>query len=190
MTGDGNTPPANTTAAVWTPAYVALGSNLDDPQRQIALAFEALAQLADCRLCARSRLYATKPLGPQDQPDFINAVAGMLTRLDADAFLERLQGIEQAMGKQSPEQRWGARRIDLDLLVFGNSSVDEPSLRLPHPGVSTRNFVLYPLLDIAPELSIPGHGRVAELAMRAGTDGIVLLVSDRPELRSPSIATR
>jgi 2-amino-4-hydroxy-6-hydroxymethyldihydropteridine diphosphokinase len=173
MTGEG-TAPRTERAEIWTPAYVALGSNLDDPHRQIALALDALAQLADCRLCVRSRLYATKPLGPQDQPDFVNAAAGMLTRLDARVFLERLQGIEQALGKQAPTQRWGARRIDLDLLVFGTQTIDEPTLRVPHPGVSSRAFVLYPLLDIAPELSIPGQGRVAELAARVAADGIAL----------------
>jgi len=162
---------------IWAPVYVALGSNLDEPRRQIAAAFDALAKLADCRLCVRSRLYATKPLGPQDQPEFVNAAAGMLTRLDAHAFLGRLQDIERVMGKQTPQQRWGARRIDLDLLVFGTQTYDEPGLRVPHPGVSTRNFVLYPLLDIAPELSIPGHGRVSDLASRAGPGGIMPLPS-------------
>jgi len=163
--------------STWTPVYVALGSNLDEPHRQLAMAFEALGRLPDCRLCLRSRLYVTKPLGPQDQPDFVNAAAGMLTLLDAHAFLACLQGIERAMGKQLPDQRWGARRIDLDLLVFGSQTCDEPALKLPHPGVPTRNFVLYPLLDIAPDLSIPGHGRVSELALRAGSVGITPLPS-------------
>ena len=161
--------------ALWTPVYVALGSNLDEPRAQIERAFDELAKLADCRLIARSRLYATRPLGPRDQPDFINAAAGLLTHLDAHTFLQRLQSIEQAMGKQSPNERWGARRIDLDLVVFGSQTIDEPALQVPHPGVPTRNFVLYPLLDIAPELSIPGHGRVADLALRAGPDGIAPL---------------
>ena len=183
MTGDGITPQptmrtaALSTATLWKPAYIGLGSNLDEPRQQIAMAFEQLAKLADCRLFARSRLYASKPLGPQDQPDFINAAAGMLTVLDVHALLAGLQDIERSMGKQSPQQRWGARRIDLDLLVFGNEVHDEPSLRVPHPGVSTRNFVLYPLLDIAPELSIPGQGRVAKLAARVGSDGIAPLDS-------------
>ena len=179
MAGSRTSPhgPLSTTpmSTVWTPAYVALGSNLDEPRVQIERAFVELAQLADCRLIARSRLYATRPLGPGDQPDFINAAAGLLTQLGAQALLERLQVIEQAMGKQSPRERWGARRIDLDLVVFGNQVIDEPALRVPHPGVPTRNFVLYPLLDIAPELSIPGHGRVSDLALRAGSAGIAPL---------------
>ena len=160
---------------LWTPVYVALGSNLDEPRAQIERAFGELAKLGDCRLIARSRLYVTRPLGPQDQPDFINAVAGLLTKLEASALLERLQAIERAMGKQAPGERWGARRIDLDLIMFGNQTIQEPALQVPHPGVPSRNFVLYPLLDIAPELSIPGHGRVADLALRVGPDGIAPL---------------
>lgn len=161
---------------LWTPAYVALGSNLDDPRLQIGRAFAALAELVDSRLIARSRLYMSRPLGPQDQPDFLNGVAGMVTQLDARAFLEQLQAIEQALGKQVPQQRWGARRIDLDLLVFGGQTIDSPLLKVPHPGVPTRNFVLYPLLDIAPELSIPGHGRVRDLVLRTGSDGLTPLL--------------
>jgi 2-amino-4-hydroxy-6-hydroxymethyldihydropteridine diphosphokinase len=162
-------------SALWTPAYVALGSNLDEPRRQIQLAFDALTVIPASRLIARSRLFRTQPLGPQDQPEFINAAAGMLTQLSAQDFLQRLQQIEREMGKQPPMQRWGARRIDLDLIVFGELRSDAPELQVPHPGVSSRNFVLYPLLDIAPELTIPGHGRVQDLAQRVGGDGIVPL---------------
>jgi 2-amino-4-hydroxy-6-hydroxymethyldihydropteridine diphosphokinase len=160
---------------LWTPAYVALGSNLDAPRTQIELAFAALTRLPDSRVMARSRLYETRPLGPQNQPNFINAAAGLLTQLTARALLEGLQEIERIIGKESPPQRWGARRIDLDLVVFGDQRIAEADLHIPHPGVPTRNFVLYPLLDIAPELSIPGHGRVRDLALRAGADGIVPL---------------
>jgi 2-amino-4-hydroxy-6-hydroxymethyldihydropteridine diphosphokinase len=162
-------------AAWWTPAYVALGSNLDDPRSKIACALDALNGLADCRLIARSRLFSTRPLGPQDQPDFINAAAGMLTTLSARDLLLALQAVEHSMGKQPPLQRWGARRIDLDLIAYGESRSEAPDLTLPHPGVSSRNFVLYPLLDIAPELLIPGQGRVRELAQRVASDGILPL---------------
>lgn len=164
--------------AQWTPAYVAIGSNLDDPQAQVQRTFDALSKVTGSRLIARSRLFRTRPLGPQDQPDFVNAAAGMLTTLSAHAFLLELQQIERLMGKQAPTQRWGARRIDLDLIVFGDQSHDEPDLQVPHPGVSSRNFVLYPLLDIAPALSIPGQGRVHELAQRVSGDGIAPLLGD------------
>lgn len=159
-------------SALWTPAYIAIGSNLDDPQAQVRTAFESLAGLDRCRLVARSRLYRTAPLGPQDQPDFINAAAGLLTQLTPRELLIRLKELEKAIGRQSPVLRWGPRRIDFDLSVFGAEHVDEADLTIPHPGVQVRNFVLYPLADIAPDLFVPGHGRVRELAKRVGRAGL------------------
>jgi 2-amino-4-hydroxy-6-hydroxymethyldihydropteridine diphosphokinase len=160
--------------SLWCPAYVAIGSNLNHPQTRVIEAFERLATLpATCSLL-RSRLYKTQPMGPQDQPYFVNATAGLLTQLTARELLEGLLGIEQAMGRHRQE-RWGPRVIDLDLIWMLGEPIDEPGLTVPHPGVSTRNFVLYPLADIAPTLAIPGHGNVSELALRAGDDGISLL---------------
>lgn len=157
---------------LWTPAYVALGANLDDPRVQIERAFGELSRLPHSRLVARSKLYRTAPLGPQNQPDFINAVAGLLTQLSPRALLEALKRIEASMGRVAPPMRWGPRRIDLDLTVFGGVCIDEPDFRLPHPGAPTRNFVLYPLCDIAPTLLVPGHGRVSTLAARVGPHGL------------------
>jgi len=159
--------------ATWVPAYVALGSNLDDPQQQIRRALELLASLPETRLVLTSRLYRTVPLGPQDQPEFINAAAGLLTQLSARDLLAHLKGIEASMGRASPTVRWGPRRIDLDLLVHGNAQINEDGLTVPHPGVPSRNFVLYPLLDIAPELIVPGHGPVISLARRVAAAGVV-----------------
>ena len=158
----------------WRPAYVAIGSNLNHPQTQVLEAFERLAALPATRSLVRSRLYKTQPMGPQDQPYFVNAAAGLLTELTARELLERLLGIEQAMGRHRQE-RWGPRVIDLDLIWMLGEPIDEPGLTVPHPGVSTRNFVLYPLADIAPTLAIPGHGNVSELMRRAGDDGISIL---------------
>jgi 2-amino-4-hydroxy-6-hydroxymethyldihydropteridine diphosphokinase len=163
----------------WRPAYVALGSNLNQPRRQVGDAFERLAALPDTRLELRSRIYLTRPMGPQDQPDFVNAVAGMLTRLDARGLLGALLEIERAMGRDRQE-RWGPRVIDLDLLWMHGAVIDEPGLMLPHPGVSERNFVLYPLSDIAPTLVIPGHGRVADLKSRADSGGISVMEQESP----------
>ena len=157
------------------PAYVALGSNLDDPPRQIAAAFERLAALQGCRLVARSRLYRSSPLGPQDQPDFINAVAGLLTVLAPRELLRALKHIEADLGRAQPIVRWGPRRIDLDLLLLDDVRMAEPDLAIPHPGLTRRNFVLYPLRDIAPELLVPGEGRVDILAARAGSAGLAPL---------------
>ena len=158
----------------WRPAYVAIGSNLNHPQTRVLEAFERLATLPATRSLLRSRLYKTQPMGRQDQPYFVNAAAGLLTQLMARELLECLLGIEQAMGRQRQE-RWGPRVIDLDLIWMLGEPIDEPGLTVPHPRVSTRNFVLYPLADIAPTLAIPGHGNVLELARRAGDDGISVL---------------
>ena len=157
----------------WIPAYVALGSNLDDPHAQVLRAFEALAAVRGSRLVARSSLYRSPPLGPVAQPDFLNAVAGILTTLPAREFLAELKSIEERLGRARPVQRWGPRRIDLDLLVHGTARVDEPGLTVPHPGIAERQFVLEPLAEIAPELEVPGVGRVRTLAGRVSTAGIV-----------------
>ena len=113
-------------------------------------------------------------MGPQDQPDYVNAAAGLLTRLSARELLENLLRTERDMGRDR-QARWGPRVIDLDLLWMPGAVIDEPGLTVPHPGVSTRNFVLYPLADIAPTLAIPGHVTVADLLKSAGDDGISFL---------------
>lgn len=156
------------------PAYIALGSNLEDPAVQVRRAMESLSLQQGIRLELRSRLYRTNPLGPQDQPDFVNAAVGVLTELSARQLLDTLLSIEKSMGRDRRE-RWGPRIIDLDLVWMVGEPVDEPGLTLPHPGVSERNFVLYPLADIAPSLRIPGHGRVADLAGRIGDAGLSAL---------------
>lgn len=161
--------------ATWFPAYVALGSNLDGPATQIERAFVALSALSDCRLVARSRLYRTQPLGPQDQPQFVNAAAGLLTTLGPRELLVALKNIERTLGRDVPVVRWGPRRIDLDLLVHADAQVAESDLVVPHRGLPERNFVLYPLCDIAPDLHVPGHGRVSQLAARVGAAGLALL---------------
>jgi 2-amino-4-hydroxy-6-hydroxymethyldihydropteridine diphosphokinase len=134
-------------------------------------AFERLSTLRQTRLELRSRIYLTRPMGPQDQPNFANAVAGMLTHFTARELLDALLDIERAMGRTRHE-RWGPRIIDLDLLWMTGAPIREPGLTLPHPGVSERNFVLYPLSDIAPTLLIPGHGRVVNLKSRVNGGGI------------------
>jgi 2-amino-4-hydroxy-6-hydroxymethyldihydropteridine diphosphokinase len=158
----------------WRPAYVAVGSNLNQPRLKVAAAFERLAALPDTRLELRSRIYLTRPMGLQDQPDFVNAAAGLLTRLAERSLLDALLAIELAMGRRRQE-RWGPRIVDLDLVWMHGEVIDEPGLTLPHPGVSERNFVLYPLSDIAPTLLIPGHGRVLDLKSRVGGGGISVL---------------
>ncbi|MGB5133391.1 MAG: 2-amino-4-hydroxy-6-hydroxymethyldihydropteridine diphosphokinase [Steroidobacteraceae bacterium] len=162
---------------IWRPAYVALGSNLDDPRRQVERAFDALARLADTRLVSRSGLWRSAPMGPKHQPEFINAVAGLLTRRDPHALLQDLRGLERRMGKVEPAIRWGPRVIDLDLLMVGEARCDEPGLQLPHPGMHQRNFVLYPLAEIAPSLWIPDRGRVCRVLEGVPGDGIERLAA-------------
>jgi len=158
---------------VWRPAWVALGSNLDEPREQLLRAFAEIAALPDVRLVARSPLYRSRPMGPADQPDFVNAVAGLVTRLDPDELLEALHDIERAHGRRrSAARRWGPRTLDLDLLTHGDTVRDGPGLVLPHPGIGERNFVLLPLASVAPDLLIPGLGRAGTLACRIAGTGI------------------
>jgi 2-amino-4-hydroxy-6-hydroxymethyldihydropteridine diphosphokinase len=159
----------------WRPAYVALGSNLDDPVRQVESAFAALAAIPETRLELRSGLWSSRPMGPQDQPDFINAAAGLLTRLDAPRLLAALAAIEQRMGRVAPAVRWGPRRIDLDLLLLGDETRNEGGVTLPHPGLHQRNFVLYPLAEIAADAWVPGHGRVRVLRQKVPGEGLEAL---------------
>jgi len=157
------------TRLVWIPAYIGVGSNLQDPERQVREALALLAELADSRLIAQSALYRNPPMGPADQPDYVNAVAGLLTRQEPEALLRSLQALEQRLGRiRKVGDRWGPRIIDLDLLVYGSLQLDVPGLNLPHPGIFERNFVLLPLCDIAPALEVPGQGIVA--AMAAGVE--------------------
>ena len=151
------------------PAYVALGSNLDDPRAQVERAFGALAGLRQTRLVLRSSLYSSTPLGPVAQPDFVNAVAGLLTEIEPDALLAALKDLEARLGRARPVVRWGPRRIDLDLLVHGAARSATDALQLPHPGIAERAFVLAPLAEIAPDLEVPGLGRVRELLSHVDT---------------------
>ena len=159
----------------WRPAYVALGSNLDDPPSRVRAALGRLRGLPDTRLIASSSLWASRPLGPPDQPDYVNAVAGLLTGLPAEVLLHELKSVESAMGRVQPAARWGPRVIDLDLLAYGSETISAPGLTVPHPGVQERDFVLYPLAEMAPELWIPGLGRVRTLAARVENRGLVRL---------------
>jgi len=156
----------------WQPAYIGLGSNLEDPRAQVLRACAALGQLAATRLVCVSPLYRSKPFGPVPQPDFVNGVAGVLTQLDPRALLDGLLTLERALGRPAEHERWGPRIIDLDLLVHGRERRAEPDLVLPHPGIVERNFVLYPLGDLAPDLDVPGLGRVAELKERLAPLGL------------------
>lgn len=156
-----------TAAPTWVPAYIGLGSNLDDPPAQLRRALTALAQIPQTRLVTQSGFFRNPPMGVAGQPYFVNAVAAVLTRLTARELLAALKEIERSQGRvRAPGSRWGPRVLDLDLLVHGRARLDEDGLTLPHPGIAERNFVLFPLQEIAPGLTIPGQGRALELAER------------------------
>ena len=151
--------------------YVGLGSNLDNPESQVKTAIEALAGLPQTRLQARSSLYRSAPMGPQDQPDYLNAVVQLSTGLEPEALLDKLQGIEQAQGRVRA-QHWGPRTLDLDILLYGEDVVATERLKIPHPGIAERSFVLYPLAEINGQLEIPGLGGVGSLMEQCPDAGL------------------
>lgn len=155
-------------------AYVALGSNLSDPRAQVERGFAALAALPHSTLQARSHLYRTPPWGVSEQPDFINAAAWLTTALSARQLLQALLAIEARAGRVRGIRN-GPRVLDLDLLAYGDITLREPDLVLPHPRLHERAFVLLPLADVAPEFAISGHGRVADLLAQVDTRGCVRL---------------
>jgi 2-amino-4-hydroxy-6-hydroxymethyldihydropteridine diphosphokinase len=152
-------------------AYIGIGSNLDDPEKQVRAAIDALARLPRSTFAGASRLYRTAPWGRADQPAFVNAAAAVSTGLSPRELLDALLAIERAQGRVRDGERWGPRVIDLDMLVYGDARVDEPGLHLPHPHLGARAFVLLPLADIAPDLEIPGQGRVRALVDRVDATG-------------------
>lgn len=135
--------------------FIALGSNQDDPQAQVRRAFRELEQLPRSQLLACSSLYRSAPLGPQDQPAFINAVAMLDTRLSPHELLDALQAIEQRAGRVRKAERWGPRILDLDLLLYAEQMMDTPRLQVPHYHMHARSFVLYPLAELAADLIMP-----------------------------------
>ncbi len=145
-------------------AYIGLGANLDNPEDQVRRAIGELDQVPASRLRQVSPLYLTAPMGPVAQPHYINAVAALETRLAPAALLAALQAIEDRHGRDRSGERWGPRTLDLDLLLYSEAIIDVQGLRVPHPELALRAFVLVPLADLAPlDLAIPGMGRLGEL---------------------------
>ncbi len=143
-------------------AYIGLGSNLNQPKVQVERAIAALAGLPDSCVLRWSRLYVSPPLGPADQPDYVNAVVEIETALEPLDLLHALHDIEQAQGRVRT-RHWGERIIDLDLLLYADWQRVSHDLTLPHPGMATRAFVLRPLAELVPELEIPGQGALSAL---------------------------
>lgn len=143
-------------------AYIGLGSNLSNPIEQLKIALQSIDALPSTQLLQRSSFYGSKPLGPQDQPDFVNAVCKIQTDLSAKALLHQLQKIELEQGRIK-KRHWGERLIDLDILLFGDQLISSDELTVPHTQMALRDFVLIPLIEIAPGLVIPKLGMVEPL---------------------------
>jgi 2-amino-4-hydroxy-6-hydroxymethyldihydropteridine diphosphokinase len=159
-------------------AYIGIGSNLDDPVAQVKEALEELELLPDSLLAARSSLYSSKPMGPVDQPDYVNAVAALDTLLSAPELLAALQRIENLQGRdRTGEEPWGARILDLDLLLYGRQVIDSDGLKVPHPGLHERDFVIIPLAEVAGNLNIPGKGMLSTLIKNVESHSLRKLVT-------------
>jgi 2-amino-4-hydroxy-6-hydroxymethyldihydropteridine diphosphokinase len=153
-------------------AYIGLGSNLATPLEQLRSALAALAALPQTDLIAQSSFYSSDPLGPADQPRYVNAVAALDTELSPLALLDALQTIELEQGRTRKAERWGPRTLDLDILLFGEHRLDEPRLTVPHYHMHARAFVLYPLAEIAPTLHLPDGRPLRELLAACPFEGL------------------
>ena len=157
-------------------AYIGLGGNLKQPQQHVLDAQREIASLAGVEALAFSRLYRSAPMGPKDQPDYINAVMAIETPLTPLELLDRLQAIETAHGRVRQGERWGPRTLDLDLLVYGDTENQSERLTVPHPGIALRRFVLMPLHDVEPHLKIPGLGSLESLLAACPLDGLAVIL--------------
>ncbi len=142
--------------------YIGLGSNLDSPVKQLDLALVSLSQLPSSTLLSRSSYYGSKPVGPQDQPDFVNAAALLQTALSPEALLTQLQIIERNQGRVK-KRHWGERTIDLDILLYGNLILNSEQLTIPHNELANRDFVLRPLLEMNASLTLPNGTPLSSL---------------------------
>ncbi len=153
-------------------AYIGLGSNLNNPEAQINAARAKIAQVEGVWELGFSSLYQSSPMGPQDQPDYINAVMSVSTSLAPHELLRCLQDIENKHGRVRSGERWGARTLDLDLLIYGDQQIDTADLKVPHPGVADRAFVLYPLNELNSQIRVPGIGNMADLLANCPMTGL------------------
>lgn len=152
--------------------FVGIGSNQNMPIEQLINAISALQRSSEVTLTACSGLYASQPMGPKDQPDYVNAVVKLTTNLAPFELLSFLQSIEQTQGRVRNGQRWGPRTLDLDILLIGNKEIQTDDLTVPHYGIREREFVLYPLAEIAPGLSLPNGEKVAQLVSACPRRGL------------------
>ncbi|BEU77404.1 2-amino-4-hydroxy-6-hydroxymethyldihydropteridine diphosphokinase [Enterobacter asburiae] len=138
-----------------TLAYIAIGSNLASPLEQVNAAVQALGEIPQSKIVAVSSFYRTPPLGPQDQPDYLNAAVVLETALNAETLLDNTQRIELQQGRVRKEERWGPRTLDLDIMLFGHETISTERLTVPHYDMKNRGFMLWPLFEVAPDLLFP-----------------------------------
>lgn len=158
-----------------TLVYIGLGANLAQPVQQLERAVLALHNLKDTQVVKVSGFYASKPMGPQDQPDYVNAVAALSTGLSAAELLTELQQIELDQGRQRKDERWGPRTLDLDILLFGDQVIQTERLTVPHYGMKVREFVLYPLAELDSDLILPDGSKLSELLKMVPLNGLTRL---------------
>lgn len=142
--------------------YIVIGSNLGEPLKQAQQAIGALNAIPNCRVTKTSSIYRSKPLGPQDQNDFLNMAVLLETELEPEMLLDHTQRIELELGRVRKDERWGPRTLDLDIMLFGDRVINTPRLTVPHYGLKEREFMLYPLSDIAPDLIFPDGEALSE----------------------------
>jgi 2-amino-4-hydroxy-6-hydroxymethyldihydropteridine diphosphokinase len=157
-----------------SPVYIALGSNLANPREQVLSAMDSLQQLEKSRFIKRSSLYLTKPLGTIPQPNYINAVVFLETELSPENLLRALQAIEVEHGRIRDGVKWGPRRLDLDILLYGNLAYASETLKIPHPHLTARDFVLVPLSEIAPDLLLPDGSAVRDYLAQCSLEGMII----------------
>ncbi len=155
-------------------AYIGLGSNLENPMAQLDRAIDALKKHDDLKNLRVSSIYGSKPVGPQDQPDYINAVATFETNLSPIVLLDLLQSIEQSQ-RRVRERHWGPRTLDLDLLLYGQETIQLPRLTVPHPFMLERGFVIKPLSDLAPDMLLANGKTVTEQLQQLDTNDLVFI---------------
>ncbi len=148
----------------WWQVYIGVGSNLDSPENKVRQAIASLGDLPGSILVSESGLYCSSPMGSIEQPDFVNAVVALLTQTRVRELLSQMHGIERQQGRERDGERWGPRKLDLDLLAYAGQVIEDEGLVLPHPGIAERNFVLLPWQEIAPNYRVPGLAEVAVLA--------------------------
>lgn len=161
-----------------TNIYIGLGSNLAQPLQQLQQAIAAMVHIPETKVIRLSSLYRSRPMGPQDQPDYVNGVVELASALTPRQLLKELQKIELQQGRVRKANRWGPRTLDLDILLFGQQIIADQELTIPHYGMQQREFVLYPLAQIAAKLQLPDGQSLAQLLANCPLNGLTKLDID------------